>query len=366
MMRWILFSVAVVAITAIATVGATYFVPDESADHVATHREKPTGPTGSVVVEGGSTAFNFGVMAQTTEGKHEWTIVNKGSGPLKLMHGGETCSCTIGSIKKGEPVTLEPGQTFNMVVTWNTKTWDKFHQVATVVVGNDPETEKLEFVIDGVARPPILTMPPETRLDFMAVGNDEPHSQFIGVASVDRPETKVTAAAADPSLFATEVRPMTKAECEAMKVEKGNKVVVTVRKGAPIGPFLEELVIATDHPKKPEVKFLLSGKVEGPIRFSPDRVRLYVPSKKGGSQTLTLWVRGSQETKFTVEKKPENLDVRIEPIASAGEAKQYRFTATVPPGQPAGSRPDDAIILKTDHPEAPEVKIPVSLVVLAS
>ncbi len=370
MMRWVIFSVAVIAIAGIATVGGTYLLPDTPEIHVPapSQQEKPTGPTGAVEVEGGNTTFDFGIMSQMTEGKHDWMIVNKGSGPVKLSttpDGGTTCSCTNGSIPKGESVTLEPGQSFKMTVTWNTKTWDKFHQIATVLVSNDPVTPKLQFVIDGVPKPPILAMPaPDSRLDFQTVGNEKPRSNFIGIASIDRPDSKVTGVRANPDLFTSEVVPMTDEECKSLKVAKGSKVILTLKAGAPLGVFHEEVIIETDHPKKPELKYVASGKVEGPIRFSPERVRLFVPAKVGGTDTLTLWVQGQKDTKFTVEKKPEHLDVQIAPLASVGDATQYRFTVTVPPGQPAGTHYDDTIILKTTHPKAGEVKIPVAVTVL--
>ena len=209
-------------------------------------------------------------------------------------------------------------------------------------------------------------MPAESRLDFLTVSNDSPSPHFVGLASIDRPGTKVTAVKASPELFTTEVLAMTAEECKGMKVEKGNKVVVSIKPDAPIGSFNEELVIETDHPKKPEVRFVVTGKVEGPIRFSPERVRLFVPAKKGGSEALTLWVRGQKTTKFTVEKKPKGVDVQIDPMSTAGDATQYKFTVTIPPGLPAGSHFEEPIILKTDHPHASEMKIPVAVVVHAS
>ena len=368
MMRWIIFSVAVVAVAAFATVGATYFGPDESPSHHVPTAEKPTGPTGSAVVLEGKTTHDFGLMPQSSEGKHEWTIVNKGSGPLKLTDGGVTCSCTHGSIPRGGSVTVEPGATFKMVVNWNTKTWNKFHQTATVLVGNDPETQKLEFVIDGVVRPPIVTIPSEPQIDFLNVGNEAPNPHHIGLASFDRPETKVTGVKVNPALFTTEVVPMTAEECKQMEVEKGNKVIVSIKPGAPIGPFHEELIVETDHPKRPEIPFQVSGKVEGPINLSPrDRIRMIgVPSKEGATESLTVMVRGQKETKFTVEKKPKGVDVRIDPMGPVGAAMQYKLTVTIPPGLPAGSHLDDTIILKTDHPHASEVKIPVAVFVRAS
>lgn len=368
-MRWILFAVVVVAVAAFATVGSTYLVSDESpAQHVPVVHEKPTGPTGSAVVMEGTASYDFGLMAQATEGKHEWTIVNKGDGPLKLTDGGVTCSCTHGSIPKGGSVTVEPGQTFKMVVNWNTKTFTKYRQTATVIVGNDPEHQKLEFTIEGTVRPPVVTFPADSRIEFLAVSNDAPHPHQIGVASYDRPDTKVIAVRANPALFTTQVMAMTSEECKQAEVKKGNKVIVSIRPDAPIGPFQEEMIVATDHPLKPEIPFTLFGKIEGPINLSPrDRVRIIgVPSKEGASESLTVWVRGQKETKFTVEKKPKDMDVRIDPMGAAGEAMQYKLTVTVPPGLPAGSHFDDTIILKTDHPHASEVKVPVMVIVRAS
>jgi hypothetical protein len=373
MLRWVIFSVAVVAVAAMATVGATYLIPDSSTTvvpTVAVKTEVPSGPPGLASVEGGDAIYNFGVMAQATEGKHEWSIVNKGSGTLTLstdpLTGGTSCSCTNGSIPKGQTITLEPGQTFPMVVSWNTKTWSHFHQTATVLVGNDPEHETIVFTIDGECHPPIVTMPAEARLDFQTVGNETSTPRFLGLASFDRPDLKVTAVKVNPELFTTSVDSLTADEAKAMKVDKGVRVMVKIKPGAPIGSFHEEMVIETDHPKRPEVKFTLAGKVEGPIRFSPDHVRLLLPAKEGGSETLTFWVRGQKATKFTVEKKPEKLDVRIDPQSSTGDATQYLFTLTVPPGMPSGTRIDETIILKTDHPHASEVKIPVQVFLRAS
>ena len=368
-MRWVIFSVVVIVVAAFATVGATYFVPDESpAHHVPSAPEKPHGPTGSAVVAEGNALYDFGLMPQATEGKHEWTILNKGSGPLKLTDGGVTCSCTHGSLPKGGSVTVEPGQTFKMVVNWNTKTFSKYHQTATVIVGNDPDHQKLEFTIEGTVKPPVVTFPAESRIEFLAVSNDAPHPHQIGVASFDRPDTKITSVKANPALFATEVVAMTPEECKQVDVTKGSKVIVSIKPDAPIGPFQEELIVATDHPLKPEIPFTVSGKIEGPINLSPrDRVRIIgVRPKEGASESLTVWVRGQKETKFTVEKKPKDIDVRVDPMGAAGEAMQYRLTVTIPPGLPAGSHFDDTIILKTDHPHASEVKIPVLVIVGAS
>ena len=53
---------------------------------------------------------------------------------------------------------------------------------------------------------------------------------------------------------------------------------------------------------------------------------------------------------------------QIIPNETATLKGRYRMTVTVPRGTPPGLI-DDEIILKTDHPKVPEIKVPVNIVV---
>ena len=60
--------------------------------------------------------------------------------------------------------------------------------------------------------------------------------------------------------------------------------------------------------------------------------------------------------------RPAGVEVSITRDEKSGAKGQYRLTATVPPGTPAGVL-GHPIVLKTDHPEVAEVKIPVPIIV---
>ena len=83
--------------------------------------------------------------------------------------------------------------------------------------------------------------------------------------------------------------------------------------------------------------------------------------------TLVIMVRNAPETKFEVVEKPDNLKVEIIPsdvnTGTIAKVRRYKMVVTVPPGTPAGQI-DGAITLKSDHPQASRVKIPVDVVVL--
>jgi hypothetical protein len=367
MMRWVLFSVAVIVVAAAATVGSTLLTADSPKDTVLTGRDTPAGPPAAVTVEG-PLVYNFGKKPQWVEGDHDWILKNDGQGEARLSIGNKSCSCTTARFESGETSTLAPGATTKVKLGYNTKTWDHFHHWAHILVQNDPSHQDYELVIEGTVHPPIITFPSESTLNMLKVKSDAPNKHEIALGSIDLPDTKVTGVLANPSIFVTEVEPLTADQAKQLKLDKGWKVVIKVKPGATIGPFAEELVIKTDHPKRPEVKMTLTGKVEGPIELTPERFRLLdVSAKQGGSQTLKLWVRGQKSTKFTVEQKPEKLDVEIAPDGSASEnSAKYTVTIKVPANFSGAGNISGDIILKTDHPKAGEVKIPVAIFIRSS
>jgi uncharacterized cupredoxin-like copper-binding protein len=367
MMRWVFFSVAVIVVAAVATVASAFLPADKPNEIILTGQETPSGPPAAVEVEGPLT-FDFGKKSQWTEGNHTWTLVNKGVGEARLISGDTSCSCTKAKFDEGEKVTLAPGKSTKVTVGYNTKTWDHFHHWAHIMIQNDPSQQQVELVIEGKVFPPLVTYPADQTVNMLKVSNDNPHPYPIAIGSQDIPDTKITEVLTNPTMFATEIQPLNADECKQLKLDKGSKVIVKLKPGAVLGPFTEELIIKTDHPKKPEVKMTLTGKVEGPIELTPERLRLLdVTTKGGGSATLNIWVRGQKTTKFTVEKKPKDLDIQITPTGNGSETSaQYKVTVTVPPGQSTKANLNDEIILKTDHPHAGEVKIPVAVFIRSS
>jgi len=70
---------------------------------------------------------------------------------------------------------------------------------------------------------------------------------------------------------------------------------------------------------------------------------------------------------FEVLSKPDNLKVEVTPsdvkIGSVAKVRQYRLTVTVPPGAPEGVT-HSTIVLKSSHPQAERVTVPVDITVV--
>jgi hypothetical protein len=132
-------------------------------------------------------------------------------------------------------------------------------------------------------------------------------------------------------------------------------------------------VVKTNHPKQPAIKMAITGRSVGPISLMPNQVFFSrVSSDKGATRVITMWVRGHDSTSFTVQSAPRQLKVAVVPVEDSGQAtdpdaraKRYRITVSVPPHTPPGQI-TGTIVLKTDHPSAAEMQIPVRITVQAA
>jgi hypothetical protein len=365
MKSWILLIVIVVAISTAATVAVPFLTADSA--KIAAPSALPEGPAPSLTVDE-ALSHDFGHMAQDSEGKHSWHFHNGGPGVLEIRNLGTDCSCTIAQLGKDDKsvVQIKPGQSEPIELTWNTRKTDGPYRKAAKIGTNDPAKPEVVLTVEGNVRPAVATFPSDPAINFQAVGNEKPHTYQVALFSGDRPDLKLTRmVSSNPALIGLESRPMTKEECETFKVPAGHSVTVTLKPTPNLGPFAEEILLETDHPLRREIKVTVLGRVEGPIVMTPSRVLLHdVSSRSGGAEDLTIWVRGQGQTKFTVARKPKGLEVAIAPVAGPEKGKNasYRMTVKVLPGTPSGMISDE-IVLKTDHPMASEVKVPVDVLV---
>jgi Protein of unknown function (DUF1573) len=373
MWRWLLLVVVVIALSAAGAVLTQYIPSPEEAPAAfpaPTNEEK--GPPPLATVEGGDLTHRFGVMAQDDEGAREWVIKNAGEGDLKLTQGEHTCSCTIASLKGTETAVLKPGESTPVKLKWETRKNDGVYEKSSSINTNDPQRPVIKFAVSGTVRPPIVRMPPDDTLDFHSILNDKPITRPIMVYSPNRPDLKIKSVTSRrPDLVSVKERPATEKEEAELKVKGAHKIDVTVTPGNNLGTFLAEVLVETDHPKKKELVIPLTGKIVGPISASPEGVRLSsILGSRGGRGIVMLTVHDQEQTTFDVIDKPEKLKVTVTPLEAPNAAKgqsapvkQYTMTVEVPPGTSPGGILGN-ITLKTSHPKAAQIKLPVDIIVL--
>jgi hypothetical protein len=379
MKSWIILAALAIGFSAAVTVAIPLLTPDSSSigpGFPAPVEGKGDRPAPIVEIEGDLT-HKFGVMAQDSDGKHSWVFKNTGAGPLELRSVRTDCSCTV--IQLGKPDTpadqrplslkVNPGATETIDVQWNTRKGDGPYKKTATIGTNDPSHPEINLVVEGTVRPAITMVPAEGAINFQTVSNDESYKRNLAIYSGDRPDMQLTSVvSSNPGLIGVESRPMTADEAKSLKVEKGFVLEITLKMVPHLGAFAEDVFVQTDHPMKKEVRIPVLGRLTGPVTFTPERVVLRnVTSSNGGGQDLTVWVRGRTSAQFEVVKKPEWVNVNFEMIPQPAGTKgsKYKMMVNVLPGSPPGKILDE-IVLKTDLPQATEVKVPVDILVQGS
>ena len=365
MLRWVVLAVVVVIMVAGATfvsLNATIMEPT-ALPAAPAH----TGPSAKVEVPE-PLIYEFGAMPQLSTGTHAWTFKNIGDADLELWFESSTCSCTVAKLKSesGEEkkkLVVKPKNSIPIDLEWQTKMFHDEYSKGATIGTNDPSRPSVSISVKGKVHPPVVVLPNEM-LAFGSASNEETHTGRIAAFSVDRPQTKVTKVTTSrPDFLVARPEPLNAKECEQLKVKAGYHIFVEMKPGMPLGRFHDELVISTDHPLKPEIKMSVGGNMTGPITVIPDRLRIpNVSTAKEFIRDMTLLVRGGTPTKFEVAYHPEKLDVQITPDDTPTQKGRYKMTVTIRKGT-AGGAVDGDIILKTDHPKAVEMKIPVSLLI---
>jgi Protein of unknown function (DUF1573) len=312
--------------------------------------------------------YNFGTLPQRTTGKHEWNVKNTGKADLEVWMISSTCSCTLAKFKDGKKAVVKPGETTQIMLEYETRENNGEYAKGAEIGTNDPDLQSFSLMAKGKVFPAVMTLPAEPVVNFGTISNEnEDNATALIVYSYDRPETKVVkVTCVNPNVVGEASAPSADEvkRLEGGGVKKGTKVTIHVKSGMPLGTFRDEILIQTDHPKQPELRLMLAGKMNGPINLMPAGLPMHdVYSKAGATGELNVIVASQRPTKFEVVKKPEQLKVEVVPSDTDKKPGRYRLVVTVPPGTPP-VRIEDEIVLKTDHPKAGTVIVPVSIWVL--
>jgi hypothetical protein len=336
-----------------------------------TTREPPSAKKPRAVVQGDPT-FHFGVKPQYTSFTKEWTVQNQGDGELILSLEPPSCACVVAkvpddvSFAKESKIHVAPARSAPISFRFDTKDSLGKYRWPMAVLTNDPDHPRLEFTAEGTIKTPLI-FEPASGVNFGDIFNDEEsHRDSIVLYTVDRPKLQITSLKTTrPEFLSVVSAPLSTAECTKLDTPAGYRFEVTLKRGMPFGPFREIVTITNDHPSKPDVGFVVVGKVNHTITVVPDRIRILDASTTSGTErTARLIVRRHRKTKFQVERKPSALEVEILPLDSARDTGAYQLSIHLLPRTSPGVI-KDAIILKTDHPAEPEIKIPVEILVNA-
>lgn len=345
--------------------------------------DEPTGKAAKVQITGGTT-HDFGTMQQGSKKTHTFMFKNIGTAPMNLELGPTSCRCTIGNLKDSK---LQPGEETGVTLEWKaTGVLDEFSQTATIIT-NDPDHRNVLLTVRGIVARTILIEPPVISLGDISVGENAQRTAYVfGYGEVPLEIKKVvwgderTANMVDIQVTPVEV------DLEKFphhsRAKGAAKIDLTIKNGMILGPINSRLVVDTNIENVSNVDVSVTGTVVGDIQFlpnpsfEPERNVLEfetVPHGVGATRKLFLSVQGEHRDSFTLEVAEivpaESVQVSIGEPTRQQNRTIYPITCTVPKEAPPAMFPGTSsknfgkVVFKTNHPDIPQVKLNLRLIV---
>ncbi len=360
------------------------------------------GPTPKVVVD--REEYEFGTMDIEAEGRHDFTFTNRGEAMLELTTGQTSCGCTVSEIEDG---SIAPGESGRVTVKWTADRGEGPYRQTATIETTDPARPRVTLTVSGRITREVRPVPPELVFGHVSAGRpvtgqvrllcylEEP-LEVLACELADRETDEHFEVTFEP-LPADQLEEAHEGEeergkggepgeevklDEAESPKSGYLLEVTVKPGLPLGGFSQTILVQTNVKSVPTVKIPVEGTVVGEISIvgrgwdEENSVLTLdaVSSRQGAERRLLLVTRGPhcKEVEFKV--------VRTNPDLLRVDQQRLKETTTIGGGAvsqtpliiriPKGSRRANylgsklgEILIETNHPEIPELRIRVRFAV---
>jgi hypothetical protein len=343
---------------------------------------EPSGPRAVVEHKG----HDFGAIDVDVTAGHDFVFTNAGDCPLVLSPGRTTCGCCtcVCAVRLPEG-PIAPGASAGVTLRWKSKLYvGPFRQTATILT-NDPHRPEVTLRVTGRFKGPVGVVPSLVRLSGIPPGESaatevrvinylpEP-LEIVGWEPADR-STAEQIDVAWERLTGEQLR-------DDPEARGGYRVEITVKPGLPVGSFRQRILLETRSATVPTVEIPIEGTVAGDVFLAGRGWNAQtgtlsmgtIDRRRGAEWTLLVVVRGqhAEHVKLEpVEVVPDVLEVSLGPtIHTSGKAlSRTRLTIRIPPGsEPAvhlgsGEGEPGRIVLRTNHPQLPELRMRVRFAV---
>lgn len=200
--------------------------------------------------------YDFKTLMEGEEAVHTFVVENTGNAPFVIEKIKTTCGCATADYTRGE---IAPGTEGEVILKLDTKGYGglKLTKVATVVT-NNPRIDPVELQMTG---------------NVAVFAHIEPKSIKL-MGSPDetvRATVKIVPTETYPFHIVGEPETL-KGNCRCTLEEKGDVYLLTAENLVKENKiYFDTVVLKTDHPKNPEIKIRVLGKIETETRDDKGR-----------------------------------------------------------------------------------------------
>lgn len=294
--------------------------------------------------------YDFGFAQHNQTITHIFKLKNVGRMPLMINAVESTCACTAALLSNKKVL---PNQTAEIKVVFETQYW-RGRRTATVKVRtNDVDSPVVYFTVTGVIAGLATIVP--NNLYLKNIANQEEIQKRIDVYDPGYRLLSVKSVKSSSPYIKTRLQKVKKDFLVA-------QIYVTVKPGLPLGELDEKLTILTEGYRYPQVEVLVTGKVVGALRLSPDQFFLGFV-KKGATVRRTVQLRknGVADLKIIrVESNHPSVTPKIEEI-QIGQEYSIKVTFTAPTSETGKTKA--LIKIHTNDHNQPLLEVPLYAIV---
>ncbi len=290
--------------------------------------------------------YDFGTVEQGAQVTHLFRFTNQGGQDLRIESVKTSCGCTAAVISSE---TISPRQEGTISATFDTAHYAGEKTKSISVYSNDPAQLVSTLTLQGQISVEVEADPPQLYLGRVRHGEETIRSVDI-LYDANKP-IAITKIEKTSPMLTVETQDLERGE------RKGKKLIVTLKKDAPLGRLSDEIKVTTSSEKRPMVEIPVFGSIEGDLVVTPPQVSFGVLRRgEGKSQDVSIKSRSTKPIHI-VNVKSSNADIATE-LTTVKDGEEYKLTVSVKnEGKPG--RIQGEVQMTTDHPAEKVLSLPL-------
>jgi len=292
------------------------------------------------------TTFDFGKLSSGQAARHDFIFTNVGSSVLEITAVRPSCGCTTaGEWSK----TVDPGKTGTIPLQFNSAGFSGTVVKTATVTCNDPATPSLTLQLTGNVWKEIDAVPQFAVLNGTSESVADAKASIKIVNNGELPMT-ITGMEINNPMFVADLKTN----------QPGKEFEVSVKVVPPLNPNMTHGVITlkTTSTNVPQVQVTAMLMLQPVISVVPAQVTMPA-APVANAFTYTVAIRNSG-TNMVKLSEPTINDSRIGVAVKETEAgKAFTVEVSIPQGFEAKAGQNTEVVIKSSHPQYPELKIPI-------
>jgi len=295
---------------------------------------------------------DFGKAEQGDQVTHLFRFTNQGGQDLRIESVKTSCGCTAAVISAD---VIPPGKEGTISATFDTSHFSGEKAKGISVYSNDPLQPVSTLTLQGEITVEVAVEPAQLYLGRLRRGEETSRTVEV-FYDASKPIT-ITKVENTSSVLSVQAEDLEKGG------QKGKKLLVTLKKDAPLGRLNDQITVTTTSQRRPSVVIPVFGSIEGDVLVMPPQVSFGVVRQgEGKTQEVSIKSRAAQPV-HVLQVQSSTADV-IPEITAVKDGEEYRLILRAKGDSKLG-RIQGEVQVFTDHPEEKVLTIPLYGVVAA-